>query len=513
MKKFSKVVSLVVTFMVMCSLFPGFAKASSDGKIVNGVDVSKPVELTMYLVGDAQPDADKVYDEVNKKLKADINTTVKVKYISWADWAQKYSLIFAAGEDFDCIYTADWSFYADQATKHGFMEIRKNMVQKYMPEYYAQIPADFWNQLKVNGKIYMIPYLNKQVEGCQIPMVRGDLRVKYHLAPVKTINDLNNYLMTVVKNEKGMVGFDGSASTLASLMNQVYYSQPNNSLTYQTGGPFFTTKLDDMAGKVSYVYDDPAYLNVLLTAKKLADAGVWSKSILASKNSNDTSFNAGKSAFIANNAEGVIQQFNTTNTENPKWNLEIADVSSDKIHQASSATQSGMAINANSKHADRVMLMLNLFGTHKDYYDLTTYGIEGVHYKAVGNNQLISTPEGIKNYPPKANCPWGWERKDFMRYPTDVPDAAINLESSWIKKGLSSKTPLVSFHFVDTRVKNEIAACTNIYQTEGYILLTGQSSNPKADLAKMKSDLKAAGIDKIKNELQTQVLQFMKLTR
>jgi putative aldouronate transport system substrate-binding protein len=512
MKKVSKIITLITALLVISSLFSGFSKTASAPTIVNGVDVSNPVELTMYLVGDAVPDAEKVYEAVNKKLKEDINTTVKVKYLSWADWDKKYALIFAAGEDFDCIYTADWAYYADQATKHGFMEIKPDMVKKYMPEYYAQIPGDFWNQLKINGKIYMIPYLNKQVEGCLIPMVRGDLRVKYHLPLIKTINDFNNYLTTIVKNEKGMIGFDGSALNLAALMNSVYYDQPNNLFSYQTV-PVFTTKLNDLSGKVNYALDDPAYLNMLLTAKKLSDAGVWSKGILASKNDNGKAFNAGKSAFHYNNAEGVIQEYNTVNTDNPKWNLEIADLSSDKLHQSSSATRSGMAINANSKHADRVMLMLNLFGTHKDYYDLTTYGIVGVHYTPVGNNKMTSTPLGITNYPPKANCPWGWERKDFMRFPTNVPEAAISLESNWIKNGLSSKTPIVSFNFVDTNLKTEVAACNNIYQQRGYILLAGLSDNPKADLDKLKSDLKKAGIEKIQAELQKQVIQFMKSTR
>lgn len=512
MKKTFKIISLLTVLVVLTSLFSGFSSTARANKIVNGVDVSNSVELTMYLLGDPQIDADKVYDEVNKKLKADINTTVKVKYLSWADWDKKYSLIFASGENFDCIYTADWAYYADQSTKHGFMEISKDMVKKYMPEYYAQVPGDFWNQLKINGKMYMIPYLNKQVEGCQVPMIRGDLRAKYHLPVVKTINDLNNYLITVAKNEKGMLGYDGLASGLVGFMNQVYYAQPNSLFMYQTV-PVFTTKLNDLTGKVNYALDDPAFLNTLLTAKKLSDGGVWSKSILASKNDNLKAFNAGKSVFYSNNAEGVIQEFNTVNTENPKWNLEIADVSSSKLHQSSSAVRSGMAINANSKHADRVMLMLNLFGTHKDYYDLTTYGIEGVHYTPVGKNKMVSTPLGITNYAPKANCPWGWERKDFMRYPTNVPDYAINLENDWIKKGLASKTPIVSFNFIDTNIKNEVAACTNIYQTEGYVLLTGLSQNPKADLARLKADLKKAGIDKIRIELQKQVSAFMKLAK
>lgn len=475
---------------------------------VNGVDISKEVQLTMYLVGDAQTDADKVYAEVNKKLKKDINTTVNVKYLSWADWDKKYPLVLASGEDLDCIYTADWANYASQSTKGAFKLIDQTTVKKYMPEYYKMVPANFWNEIKINGKIYMIPYINQQVEGQTIPMIRGDLRAKYNLPKVNSIDTLVTYLTTIVKNEKGMIGFDGSASNLADLMNQVFYKQPNALFIYHIV-PFFTTKLSDLNGTVNYALDDPAYLDMLKTSKKLADEGAWTKGILASKNDNVKAFDAGKVPFFIGNGETMVTSSGKYAGTHPEWKAEVSDTSPDKLHESSSGTRSGMAISANSKNVERIMLMLNLFGTHKDYYDLTTYGIEGVHYTPVGDNKLKSTDAGLKDYAPKANCPWGWERTDFMRVPDNTPDEIMKLERNWISNGLASANSIVSFNFVDTEVKNEIAACNNIYQTKGYILLAGMSANVEEDLTKMKDDLKKAGIEKIKLELQKQVTAYL----
>lgn len=515
MNKRSKIVCALIAVMLTASVaFAGCSKknvqstTNPGARIVSGVDVTKEVQLTMYLVGDALTDAGKVYDEVNKKLKQDINTTVNVKYLSWADWDKKYPLVLASGEDLDTIYTADWAYYASQATKGAFKEIDPVMVKKYMPEYYTKVPTNFWNEIKINGKIYMVPYLNQQVEGMNMVLYRGDLRTKYNLPEIKSTDDFANYLTTIVKNEKGMVGFDGSAGNIADMMNSLFYRQPNELFIYHTV-PFFTTKLNDMNGAVNFALDDPAYLDMLKTAKKLADAGVWSKGILASKNDNAKAFDSGKTPFIINNPEGMILGTDSNNTKHPDWKVEIGDVAPDKLHESSSGTRSGMAISSNSKNVERVMLMLNLFGTHKDYYDLTTYGIEGTHYKAIGDNKIKSTDEGLKNYAPKGNCPWGWERKDFMRYPENLPEPIINLESNWIKNGLSSKNPIVSFNFVDTDVMNEMAACNNLYQTRGYILLTGMAANPEAELTKLKDDLKKAGIDTIKVELQKQVTAYL----
>lgn len=515
MKKHKGVLCALITAMLAVSLpLVGCGKKdtksteSPAAKTVNGVDISKEVEVTMYLVGDAQNDAEKVYAEVNKKLKQDINTTVNVKYLSWADWDKKYPLVLASGEELDCIYTADWAHYASQSTKGAFKLLDQEIIKKYMPEYYIKVPANFWNEIKINGKIYMIPYINQQVEGQTIPMIRGDLREKYNLPKVNSIDTFVNYLITIAQNEKGMIGYDGSASNLADLMNSVFYKQPNELFLYHLV-PFFTTKLSDMNGTVNYALDDPAYLDMLKTSKKLADAGVWTKGILASKNDNVAAFDAGKTPFYVSNGEGMVTGSGKYASSHPEWKAEVSDTSPDKLHESSSGTRSGMSISANSKNFERVMLMLNLFGTRKDYYDLTTYGIEGVHYTPVGDNKLKSTEEGLKNYAPKANCPWGWERTDFMRVPDNTPDEVMNMEKNWIANGLASKNPIVSFNFVDTNVKNEIAACNNIYQTKGYILLAGMSSDIEGDLAKMKDDLKKAGIDKIRDEIQKQVTAYL----
>lgn len=43
------------------------AVSESEGKTYRGNDVSEPVTIKMYLIGDRTPDFDLVYEEVNKK--------------------------------------------------------------------------------------------------------------------------------------------------------------------------------------------------------------------------------------------------------------------------------------------------------------------------------------------------------------------------------------------------------------------------------------------------------------
>ena len=68
-----------------------------------GPDISEEVTLVMYLIGDRPADNDEVFAKINERLKAEINATIDVKFMSWGEYEQKYPLIFASGEDWDII--------------------------------------------------------------------------------------------------------------------------------------------------------------------------------------------------------------------------------------------------------------------------------------------------------------------------------------------------------------------------------------------------------------------------
>ena len=240
------------------------ATATATTTSPNAIDTSTPVNLVMYLVGDSYPGCQAVYDEVNKMLKKDINATVNVKFTSW-ETDQKIALILASGEDFDCMYTASWAQYVPSATKNGFLEISPDLLQKYMPDFYKVIPQGFLDNTKINGKAYMIPYAMTQVYNYSDAIIRSDLREKYNIPELKTLDDLDNYMLTVAKNEKGVIPFDSNMANFYWDFPSLYYAQPQNLyLGLERSLELFSIKLDDPSGKVNYILDDPKYLDYLM---------------------------------------------------------------------------------------------------------------------------------------------------------------------------------------------------------------------------------------------------------
>ena len=178
MKKVSKLISLVVALALLISLplagCGGNNADDSSGSTTaagttteatnteatntgdNAIDISKPVELTGYLLGDRPAGMDDVLAEINKKLKADINATMEINYIGWGDLDSKYPLVLASGENIDWIYTANWCKYSQEATKGSFLELSEDLLKKYMPKHYENCDPIAYSQSMVNGKFYMV---------------------------------------------------------------------------------------------------------------------------------------------------------------------------------------------------------------------------------------------------------------------------------------------------------------------------------------------------------------------
>ena len=156
-----------------------------DAEQPAGPDISKEVTLTMYLIGDRPVDNDEVFGKINERLKSEINATIDVKFMSWSEYENKYPLIFASGEDWDIIYTADWCFYNAQATKQGFWEITREDLETYAPMTAETMYPEAWEQAKVGGKVYMLPMNYKEITS-YVYMARGDLMDKYNITSVSS---------------------------------------------------------------------------------------------------------------------------------------------------------------------------------------------------------------------------------------------------------------------------------------------------------------------------------------
>lgn len=469
------------------------------------LDTSKEVELVMYLLGERTPDFDKVFEQINGKMKEKINATLDVKFLSWAEYEQKYPLLFASGEEFDIIYSADWAFYNSQATKQGFYEITQENLEKYAPLTAASVYPEAWEQAKVAGKVYMLPMNYKELSG-YVYIVRGDLMKKYGITDVTGTDNLEKYLDAIAKNESQLIPIDVGSDYDASFLFERMFNKATLE-TAQGTGPWQLSafcKVDDKTYTLKHTSEYPEFLSTITKLKDWKDRGFWSKSAVVNTTDNKDSFAAGRSAAAIMNLNTAVSQYSAISEAHPEWDIKVFDAMDGVPATLVSFMGNGMSIFSKSKNPERAMMALDLLRNDEEINSLFCYGIEGEHYTDNGDGTITLLPAN-SNYGYDANCNWGVRNDATWKILAGEIPEYTEIRNKWLEtaKGISAYT---TFNFSSDSVKNQVAAMNDIFATDYKLLCLGFTEDPAGDIAKMQEKLKAAGAEEVYTEMTKQFM-------
>ena len=488
-------------------------KTENEEKTAYQQEIDKgPVKLTYYQMGDAYPDSDKVWEEINKILKEEINTTVEMIPISWSDYTTKYQLIFNAGENFDLIYTAGWLWYTDLCTKGGFYEITDNMLETYAPasakhllgEYHSQYQSTF-----VNGKSFMVSTSGGTPDK-MIALYRKDLAEKYSVPKMNRFEDLYTYLKAIDVNAEDMkaaLADVGAGIGGAARWFQGWANDKGEQSWVQVGA------LDRRA--LTIINDNevilptftPEYLEYAKIQNELQQRGIISKSANANKTGPPDLMIDGQAALQILPLDGAAGQYSKILEQHPDWKLGFLDIAPD-ARVGMPYAQAGYSIHATSKYPERTLMVIDMLRNNKKIADLLILGIPGIHWRPVGDDKYESLPGSGDVFPAGGTCPWAYISSDLTRDNVAVPADYINLRESISSKMVS--TPIEGFVPDDTNIKMEMAIindlCQNIY---GPLIDTGLTNDVEETIAEFNQKLKDAGIEKVQAEIQKQLDEFL----
>jgi putative aldouronate transport system substrate-binding protein len=338
----------------------------SNEVITNNLD---EVTLTMYLIGDQAKDYDEMLTEFNAHAQKDLNAKLEVVWVGWGDYETVFPLVLSSGEAIDLIYAATWVDFYNLAQKGAYLPI-EDLVSSYAPQSIAKQTASAINQARVNGHLYALAATYADYEQFGY-IVRGDLMDKFGIEKIVSIDDYGKYLKAVAQNEPELdpSGLYGSTNVLLTvyLYNLGYY--PANG-SFTTNSPF-GIKVD--TGKVVNIAELPEILDYYKTMKSLSDEGCWSKSVLS--NNDSDMFIKGRSASAIHNLDTWTNVYMAHNDQDiryyPAWPYSYIP----------NFMSNGMAIPASSKNPERALMLLEKMRNDPLYYNLLTYGREGVDYR------------------------------------------------------------------------------------------------------------------------------------
>ncbi|WP_164821793.1 ABC transporter substrate-binding protein [Paenibacillus koleovorans] len=458
----------------------------------------------MYLIGDPPPDLPVVLAEINKMMKQDINATLDISYMSMGDYQKKYPTLLASGEAIDLIYAAAYVNFADLAQKNAFKELNE-LLPTYAPKINNGLTKEIWSQATIGGKTYMVPGPSASLNPSGF-LIRGDLRKKYNVPEIKTINDASVYFDAVLKNEKGLIPLNVGAD-ISNLFGLYITAAGYNAENVFAAGMMYN--MNDAAPKLEVFSEAKFFEDYAKKTKEWADKGYWSKNAFSNKVYSTDAFKQGASAAAIAGMVTANEIYMQMNGAHPEWQVEFFPIVNEKMMASPSYINNGMAIPSTAKNPERALMALELLTYDERYNMLSMYGISGKHYTLTSAGKL-ALPAGVtgdtNKFPPEKMSPWGWRNAKFLKVSDgSLPNYQTVLDS--VSKVLTVPK-LQAFTLKTDNIRNEIAALSEVNKTELTALQYGMVDVAEG-LKAYRDKQKAAGIEKARAEVEKQVQEYL----
>ena len=468
------------------------ADAKGGEAAAGELDTSKEVALSMYVISDRPAGQDVVDENLNKILKEKLNCTLKINYIGWAEYANKYPLLFSSGEEFDMAYAASWLNYPSLAQKGAFMNLDE-LWPTYAPDNFAAAPEAAKEQATVAGHYYCVPqqFATTNAYGA---IYRKDLVEGSDWDGVmETFEDIEEYCDIVKELHPEIEPLDQ------------YSAAPEWSLTYMIHQGY-----NALAEGIRYLWYDPTEENPKVVANesyektpeflemmaRWNEKGFFTKSALSDTDSQK--FQNGKAALRVHN----IDTYRGQAILHPDWGVSYSNFVKNLSHLP--YTQDCMVISNTSKNPERAMALWNLITTDQEVYDAFMYGVLDVTY-TLQDDQFDITDKDLYS----EGAMWAARTNELNRNPVGTPEEFDIMKGEFEKTIAANNTAekYSAFVFDTSTVETELAACNNVWQQYWWPLELAYTDR-ETGLAEYAEKMKAAGLDKIMEEAQRQLDEY-----
>jgi len=485
-------VALILIFATM---------GSCERKAVgNKADTSKRVELIMWVLGDEPPLGAEVLANLNQQLIQKLNCTLKINYLSWADFgAGMYTLLFVSGDVFDMVYTANWLNWSGLARRNAFMAL-DDLWPTYAPLNYARQSPTALKQSMVDGKLYIIPTLSATYSAFGL-IYRADVAVKHGWdGKMESIADIEPYLAIVKANNPGIEPFD--VYNEGSVMDDMWMASQGLYSIRGATNDFLFIDPSDPNPKIFAYYEDASIPEFLAMMSRWNNAGYFSKSALSDTDSEKLA--NGKAALKMHNLayyEGAYKN------NPPDWDMRWLNLVKDVSMTFNS---DAIAISTTSRNPERALMLWDLLTNDEEAYRAFYFGIEGKTYSILN----IDGKEYVEQLDPVgfdfSNC-WAVMTSEFALAGYGGPPGTDLMRESYraqIQEGVGTQK-YRSFVIDTSSIETEYASCENAHRTYWYPLELG-FVDQHSGLRNYESRMKAAGIDRVKSVLQEQLDAYVK---
>jgi putative aldouronate transport system substrate-binding protein len=338
-------------------------------------------------------------------------------------------------------------------------------------------------------------------------LIRGDLREKYGLEPLKTPADLTAYMKAVAADKDSGVAYAYNASLDGKYLQNVYYITPNNLLTVDNSNYFYYQyvegKTDYTADDIFFIYGSEEFKAFAQQQKELAAEGLWSRSSINNQTDVKDSFLNGTSALFINNLGTTGNVAASVMKANPEWKPEIYDLNLDKVSTAVYDAD-GYAVTYKSKNVERALMALDVLKNDPTAYVSIRYGIPGYHITINEDGTYSKTENyGTNHWSYGAAPSWGLKNTLLEMDEQGIFPTVPELMKTWGE--ISVDSPTVAFAFSTTGITDAWSAMGETYTQFIPLVQLGLVDDLDGWMEEFMIEAEAAGLDEIKAAIADQL--------
>ena len=453
----------------------------------------EPYELVWYTLGTPADGDAAVMEKINEYLTEKFNCTLRMIASGSAEHDERLNLLINGMEKFDLCFVAQ--DYASYVAMEAFYPLT-DLLNEYGQDILAQYPQSLWDSVTIRGEIYAVPthkyscshyyyMFNKgaaEKAGVDLSWINGDG------TKMEKWEAFKETLYALKEADASPNGYITNLGT--GPFNALY---PTECLTGNDNEPGVVIIGDDSfegqePGVVFNQYDTPEFEAYVRDAYAMAQAGILPLDPETTVGLAEGDIAVQVQDSMGKRLPGYEEQYGI---ELEAYFINYAFTNTNKIYGSMNA------ISATSEDPARAMMFLNEMIASTEFANLVFYGIEGVNWNRNEDGQIEMTN-------PKTYNMTTWALPGFL---TAEPDVSLPIDMVDRYNAFSETLVYadnMGFALDKSPITVEMAAISNV-MAEYLDPLCNGLSDPDENLPKFREALKAAGVDTVIAEIQSQL--------
>ncbi len=514
--------------------------AAIAAPLLAGCGLSTAVDndtIKVMLSGQKPTGWDQVIEEYNKKGLPKTGVNLDVEWISPGDYKEKLNLRMIGSENYDLVFDAPFNKLRTFAAYEMYVPLEDYIKSGKYPNLTKAFPEKIADANHYFGHLYGLPMMRTYGNGIDCVYYRKDIAKKYNIGnggQIDSYDELQRFFEAVLNGEeaqKNMIpfGVTGPRGFFSLFTPNGVDLAKNHVVRMNLGAMAYVLLNENNTEVVDIVYEGEEPESFAKFPEKYHDGEIfgmarlkklreWNKYLERdSLNRKDSwaMFTGAKAAAMVDNLDTYEQKISDMKSAIPEAEVGIFILNDDVRAKKPEARLTDLrgnnyiCIPAWSKKVDKVLTFLDWMYSSSENHDLFELGIEGVNWKAVGEDKYEQlTPADRDKYSfPGYVLTWN---PNFVRFQTSLPEDIYEYKSYDLEENAYYESPLAGFTFDASKLQTETSVISGITSKVATALEHGALDDPVTVKRKNIKECLNNGLTVIREEAKRQINEFLK---